>query len=144
MKNHTYKISLIFIALFVFLNALQLQAQENNVNLNYIFSKLTSQTSKSSEEINTELIKEISSRKVNFVLTSENEETLKKLGATGLLIGTIDENASEKVREQLRKKMYSISCDGCSHNEQSEQKQIQTAKTMRNVACDCGGGGGGV
>jgi hypothetical protein len=122
MKNHTYKIFLIFIALFVFLNVQQLHAQENNVNLNYIFSKLTSQTDKSTEEINTELIKEISKRKVDFILSSKDEESLKTSGATDLLIGTIDENASEEVKQQIIEKTFDR---GCNKNgltlEQSEQ-----------------------
>ena len=141
MKNHTCKIILIFIALVVFLNAQQLQAQENNVNLNYIFSKLTSQTDKSTEEINTELIKEISKRKVDFILSLEDEESLKNSGANNLLIGTIDENASEETKQEFIQKFNSFMgvCDkNCAayrnqHFEQLNQLGKQFIRVFSNV-----------
>lgn len=130
MKNYTCKLFLIFTFLFVFLTAQNTPAQEKSgyINLNYILSKLMSEPA---PEINPKLIEEIRERKVDFILTSEDEERLKKSGANDLLIKTIDENASEKVKKDFQQKIYSLTPTNRSF-EQIEQR-IEYAKQFIRV-----------
>src|SRR5688572_12954679 len=113
MKNYTFKLFLIFTGLFVFLTAQNTPAQKKSdfVNLNYILTKLTftSRISKSAEQINDELIKEIRERKVDFILEKEIEKEIEKAGGNKLLIKTIRKNLREgfKERVSLSKQIHS-------------------------------------
>ncbi len=102
MKNQTFKLFLIFTGLFVFLTAQNTPAQERSeyIDLNYILAKLTftSRISKSTEQINDELIKEIRERKVDFVLVNEKEKEIEKAGGNELLIKTIHENPQKEIK----------------------------------------------
>lgn len=126
MKNYTFKLFLIFTFLFVFLTAQQFKAQERSdfINLNYILSKLMSEPA---WEINQNLIEEIREQKVDFILTSEDEGRLKKSGANDLLIKTIDENASEKVKEEIVQKVFN-SVEGCNKSGLSSKQKEHLIK----------------
>ena len=107
MKNQCFKFITISVSLslFVFLNAQQIQAQEKQeyLNFNDILTRLTfiSRISSSTQEINQQLIKDIQKRKVNFILSSENETSLKKAGASDLLIKTIRESLSKEKQDLI-------------------------------------------
>ena len=102
MRNQICKI-LIVVGLFVFLTSLPIYGQEtlNYINLSYIADKLnsTSRNKKKNEKINDSLIKEIQNRKVNFILTEQNEEFLRKKGGNDSLIKTIRESLPEEILE---------------------------------------------
>jgi len=86
MKILIFRVTIIsiFISLFVFLiGQQQVQAQtEKALNFNEILSTLksTSGIKKSTDEINEQLITDIRKRKVNFTLTHEKRDSLKKAG----------------------------------------------------------------
>lgn len=105
MKNQIYVI-LIFFGLIVFLTSQSVYGQEkpNYINLSYIVDKLdsTSRNKQKSAKTNESLIKEIQERKVNFILTKENEDFLGKKGGNDSLIKTIQENVSEGVLESKK------------------------------------------
>lgn len=107
MKSCFYNLAVVFIkaALFVFLNGTQIQGQEKQdyLNLNSIQLKLvfTSRIIETTEEINEQLIKDIKERKVNFILSSEDEESLKKAGASEALIRVIRENLPKEIKEKI-------------------------------------------
>jgi len=94
-----------FISLFVFLiGQQQVQAQQGKpLNLNDIQKTFisTSHISKTIEELNEQLITDIRKRKVNFILTSEDEDSLKKAGGSDLLIKEIRENLPERTKEKI-------------------------------------------
>jgi hypothetical protein len=85
MKILIFRVTIIsvFISLFIFLIGQQVQAQQDKpLNLDDILSKLTftSRIKTSTEEINRQLITDVRKRKVNFTLTRENKDSLKKAG----------------------------------------------------------------
>lgn len=134
MENYYHKTGLIFIGLLIFLTAqIQIQGQDktDHINLNYILSKLTftSRISKSTEQINEELIKEIQERKVDFVLTSKDEEELIKANANDLLIKTIDKNASDETKENLKQIIYST----LGEHPQNTERRIELGKQYIRV-----------
>jgi len=101
----------IFAICIGFLIISQVQGQEKEfVNLQEIRKTLVfrSRIKITTEELNERLISEIRNRKVNFILTSEEEDSLKKVGGSNLLIKTIRENLPKKLGEQivLYKKIY--------------------------------------
>lgn len=102
MRNSILKI-LTVLGLVVFLTSQSVygQAPPNHIKFSYIVDKLnsTSRNKKKNEKINDSLIKEIQERKVNFILTKQNEEFLRKKGSNDSLIKTIQENVSESVLE---------------------------------------------
>jgi len=97
--------SFIFVGLFVFLIGQQEISgqQKKEVNLNDILSKLTftSSISKKKPEINEQSIADILERKVNFILSLEDEQSVKKAGGSELLIKTIRENLPKKIEEKI-------------------------------------------
>ena len=104
MRVFAYKITIVSICvgLFIFLSNYQVQGQpEKPLNLSDIKAKLTSafRVSEPAAEINEQLVKEICNRRVNFTLISEDEKSLKKAGASDLLIKTIRENSTEETKE---------------------------------------------
>ena len=108
---------IICIGLFVFANSQKIQGQEKKdyLNLNSIRLKLvfTSRISKSTEEINEQLVKDIKERKVNFILSYEDEESLKKTGASEALIKVIRENLPKEIeRKIILYKKYTDNYDG--------------------------------
>ncbi len=96
--------------------------QEKPVSLNDIQAELTftSRISKSEDEINNLLIKDIRKRGVNFILTSEDAKILKKAGANNLLIKVIRENLPKELEEQII--LYKKYTD--NYNGTVEQKKI--------------------
>ena len=73
----------------------------------------TSRISKSTEEINEQLVKDIKERKVNFILSYEDEESLKKTGASEALIKVIRENLPKEIeRKIILYKKYTDNYDG--------------------------------
>lgn len=95
----------IFISLFVFLiGQQQIQAQqEKHLNFNDIRETLVSKShiSKTTEEINEQLVTDIRKRGVSFILTSEDEDALKKAGGSDLLIKSIRENLPKRLEERI-------------------------------------------
>ncbi len=94
----------IFISLFVFLIGQQVQAQrENHLNFNDIRETLVSKSrnSKTTEEINEQLITDIRKRGVDFMLSTEGEDALKKAGGSDLLIKSIRENLPKKLEKSI-------------------------------------------
>lgn len=77
--------------------------QEKPLNLQEIRKTLIfrSRPSKTTEELNEQLIAEIRKRKVNFILSSQEEESLKKAGGSEMLIKTIHEVLPEKTRGKI-------------------------------------------
>ncbi len=86
MKILIFRVTIIsvFISLFIFfIGQQQVQAQQDKpLNLDDTLSKLTftSRIKTSTEEINRQLITDVRKRKVNFTLTRENKDSLKKAG----------------------------------------------------------------
>lgn len=99
MKIIFGKFSLI-LGLIILLFSLNTNAQKisNYINLSYIVKKLES-VSQNNEKIISKLIKEIQERKVDFILTKENEDVLRKKGSNDLLVKTIQENNSKNTLE---------------------------------------------
>ncbi|MEZ5429032.1 MAG: hypothetical protein R2747_22490 [Pyrinomonadaceae bacterium] len=135
IKARTGKITLIFIGLCIFLFAQPDFAQKKPVpvDLSYVLSKLSSDKSRPAEKINQKLIAEIRKRKVDFALDPEDEETIKKTGGNDLLIQTIDENASEKVKEHLRNAMYDPSCGDKKRDPQCTESLLKIGKQFIRV-----------
>lgn len=103
MRVSAYKTTIVFVCLglVVFLSNRQVQGQpEKPFNLNDIKAKLMSASGidKPAKETNEQLVKEICNRLVNFTLTSDDEKSLKKAGASDLLIKTIRGNFPEEKR----------------------------------------------
>jgi hypothetical protein len=103
--------------------------KQNHLNLNDILTKLTFTPSinKSTEEINQQLIEEIQKRKVNFILSSEDENSLKKAGASNSLIKAIRGNLPNEFKEKLtlvaeQQVLYKKFTD--NYNGTLEQKKI--------------------
>ncbi len=98
MKHFFLKVFVILIpfSLFITVFGFHTNTTTNNeyINLQYILVKLTftSRISTPTEEINRQLISDIESRKVNFILNAENEKELRNAGANDLLIETINKN----------------------------------------------------
>lgn len=106
MRVFAYRLAIIFIwiGLFVFQSNYKVQGQqEKPLNLSDITAKLTfaSRSDKPIEKINEQLVKEVCNRKVDFTLTSGEESSLKKAGASDLLIRTIRENSPEETKEMI-------------------------------------------
>ncbi len=107
MKILNYKTTIIFIfiSLFVFLIGQQrVQAQrENHLNFNDIRETLVSKSrnSKTTEETNEQLITDIRKRGVDFMLSTEGEDALKKAGGSDLLIKSIRENLPKKLEKNI-------------------------------------------
>ncbi len=133
MNAQLYKriISLIFFGLLIFIiNQQSVQAQqENPLNLSLIRKTLflRFRLGESNEEINGKLIAEINIRKVDFILTSEDEEVLKKAGGSDLLIKAIRGNLPKEVETKLirieeQKILYTKFTD--NYNGTVEKKKI--------------------
>lgn len=106
MKFYGFKTIVISVCagLFILLTSQQSQGQEERpLNLNDIQKVLVfrSRISVTTAELNYQLISEIRKRKVNFILTLDDEKSLKKAGGGDLLIKTIQENLPEKLREKI-------------------------------------------
>ena len=107
MKILIFRITIIsvFISLFVFLICQQqVQAQqENHLNFNDIRETLVSKSrnSKTTEETNEQLITDIRKRGVDFMLSTEDEDALKKAGGSDLLIKSIRENLPKKLEKNI-------------------------------------------
>lgn len=107
MKNYFAKAAGIFLCIgfFVFLFNQRIQGQEkhNFLNFNDILTRLTftSRVSTSTEKINEQLIKNVQKRKVNFILSSKDQNSLKKAGASDSLIKAIRENLPNELKENL-------------------------------------------
>jgi len=106
MRSHFFRITsfTIYTGLIIFLIGHQVQGQqEKPLNLQEIRKTLVfrSRISITTEELNEQLISEIRKRKVNFILSSEEEESLKKAGGSDLLIKTIHKVLPEKTRGKI-------------------------------------------
>lgn len=105
MRIYVYKLVLIGVIVFL-LSQSQLYGQEKTdyINLNYILVKLTftSRISHPNEEINKQLIKEIIERKVDFILTTENERAIKEVMGNDKLLQAIRENAPKTIKEEFK------------------------------------------
>ena len=91
----------VYISLLIFFTGLQIQGQQDKpISFNDIQKTLVfrSRISKTTDELNEQLISEIRKRKVNFILSSEQEKSLKKAGGSDLLIKTIHEVLPEKLK----------------------------------------------
>ncbi len=132
MKILNYKTTIIFIfiSLFVFLiGQQQVQAQqEKHLNLNHIRERLASKSrgSKTTKEINEQLIADIRKRGVNFHLTSKDKNSLKKAGGSNLLIKTIRENLSKNFKEQTL--LYQKFVDNYDGTIEQKKIAIEAAK----------------
>lgn len=124
MKNHYSKIIFGLIIFLTFQSQIYGQAKSNYINLNYILVKLTftSRINHSNEEINSKLIKEIQERKVDFILTSEDEKSLKEARATDSLIATVRENSPKNVKGELLRKEELRLWKELKQNEELKQK----------------------
>ncbi|HSK74426.1 MAG TPA: hypothetical protein VK892_22185, partial [Pyrinomonadaceae bacterium] len=102
--------------------------QEKPLNFNDILSRFTSDSgiNDSIKEINEKLIADISKRKVNFILNSEDKKSLKKAGASSLLIKTIDENLPETLREKIV--LYKKYLDNYEGNLSQMKKALKAAR----------------
>ncbi len=98
------------------------------ITLDEIISKLTlnSQNEKSADENNRQPIEEISERKVNFSLDEQGEKSLKKAGASDLLITAIYLNSTNKIEEQ--KVLYQSFVDNYSGSLQQRKIALEAAK----------------
>lgn len=105
IKNYSHKLFFIvsFIVSFIPQTVFN-QDRANYINLNYILVKLTftSRINHSNEEINLQLIKEIRERKVDFILTSENEKQIKEAHGTDNLIKEINANLPKDIEINLK------------------------------------------
>jgi len=107
MKDCSYGIVAvsICIGLFVFfVGQQQVQAQkEKHLNLWDIRKVLMFWLSinTSVAELNKRLIEDVNKRGVNFILFTDDEESLKNAGGSDLLIKTIRKNLPKKLREKL-------------------------------------------
>lgn len=107
MKAKFYRITTISLCFgfFVFLIGQQKvnAQQEKHLSFNDVISKLTftSRINKTTQEINEQLISDIQKRGVNFILDSDDEESLKKAGANDSLIRTIKKNLPKEIKEKL-------------------------------------------
>lgn len=131
MRVFGYKIKTVFICigLFVFLSGQKvLGQQEKPLNFNDILSRFTSNSriNNSIKEINEQLITDIRKREVNFILTFEDKNSLKKAGATDLLIKTIDENLPETLREKIV--LYKKYLDNYEGSLSQMKKALKAAK----------------
>ena len=111
MKS-TVKITaiLIFFLGFIFNQQTHGQEKPNYLNFNEIITKLNSASNdeKSLKAINEQLIIDVQKRKVDFILSSEDEMSLRREGANDLLIQTIVENTTEATRQKLKQDLYKI------------------------------------
>lgn len=104
MRNITYKFFLLGFFLFIIGCQTSLaQEKPNYVNFDEVMGNLTfsSRIDKTTAEINQQIIIQIMERKVNFILSKEDEVKLKKAGGNKVLIKTINENISEELKEQI-------------------------------------------
>ena len=96
-----------YIGLFAlaFQNAPAQEEKPKPLSLNDILAKLTftSRIDKTGEQINDKLIKQINKRKVDFELSKNDEQQIKKRGGTIALINAINENYLEEVVSQKMK-----------------------------------------
>lgn len=124
MKTRVRKLLFFFFVSVVFINAQNLFAQKkpSHINLHQIILILSTQNGKSAKEINTNLIEEIRKNKVNFILSAKDENTLKNLGASDVLIIAINENASKETKEEFAQKLYALTiCNEPCTQSNSEQ-----------------------
>ena len=114
--NHSIITASICISLLLFLSGQQqIQAQkEKHLNLWDIRKVLIFRTSinTSVDEPNKKLIEDVNKGGVSFILSAEDEESLKKVGASELLIKAIRENLPEKLRGKLV--LYQKYVDNCN------------------------------
>ncbi len=125
MKVCCYRIitTSICIGLFIFLVGQQkVQGQqENHLSFDDIIKTLAfkSRISKSTKEINEQLIKDVRKRGIEVILTSEEEKSLKKAGASKLLIKLIRESSRKREEQLILYKKHTDNYDGTI-----EQKKI--------------------
>ena len=115
MKFSARKIIFIFIGLLVLADQQTVFCQQSEpISLNDITVKLTStsRNGKSVDEMNQQLIKEVSKRKVDFVLDDKGAEILKKTGANDLLIKAVRENMAKKLEQFILYKKYFDNFEG--------------------------------
>jgi len=118
MKTLIFRLMIvsIFTSLFVFLiGRQQVQAQqEKHLNLNDIRETLVfrSGVSKTTEEINEQLITDIRKRGVDFMLSTEDEGALKKAGGSDLLIKSIRENLPKRLEKNILYRKFLTNYDG--------------------------------
>lgn len=127
--HHKKIVATVCAFLFVFLIAHQVQAQqEKPLNLQDIRNTLVIRSSINvkTEELNEQLITEIRKRKVNFILTSEDEVALKKVGGNNLLIKIIRENLPKKLEEQII--LYKNFTDNYAGNSRQRKIALEAAK----------------
>jgi hypothetical protein len=96
----------ILIGLFIFLigeQEVQGQQKKKYLTVEDILVKLVfkSRFNKTIAEINKQLIENVQERKVDFTLDSEDENSLKRIGASDLLIKAIRENFSKILQDQI-------------------------------------------
>lgn len=133
MNIYLYKriIPSIFIGLFVFLiNQQQIQGQQEikYVSACKVFDNLVFglRFNKSVDEINKVLIKQIQEYGVDFTLSSDEEKSFKKIGASDLLIKAIRENFSTKLREKID--LYKKFTDNYAGNLKQKKIALDAAK----------------
>ena len=139
MKISQRKIKLVsvFVSL-IFLFVTQAQSQEKkSVNLNDIALKLTftSRISKSTEEINKELIADVRKRGVNFILEAEDEKLLQSKGANDFLIKAIRESLPKGQREKII--LYKKYVDNYKGTFEQKKIALKTAKEYLEKYKDC-------
>ena len=93
---------LIFFLGFIFNQQTHGQENQNYFSFDEILTKLTSASNdeKSLKVINEQLTKDVQKRKVDFILSSEKEKYLQEIGASELLIKSLNKNLS-KEKEDL-------------------------------------------
>ena len=101
---------LIFFLGLIFNQQTRGQEKPNYFNFNEILAKITSASNdeKSLKVINEQLIIDVQKHKVDFILSSEDEMSLRREGANDLLVQTIVENITEVTRQKLRQDLYKI------------------------------------
>jgi predicted DNA-binding protein len=95
----------ILLSFFIFTNGCQpcfAQEKPNYVTFDEILNNLnlSSKTKKSNAEINRQIIEQIIEKKVDFILTKEDEEKLRKVGGNKTLFETINVNIPQDVKKK--------------------------------------------
>lgn len=139
MKYHICKTLTVSICvgLFVFfIGQQQAQGQRKKaLSLNEILVKLsfTSRINRSIEEINEQIILEVNNRRVNFVVTSKDEESLRKAGGNDLLIKVIRKNPPKSLKEKIdllqeKQILYKKFTDNYNGTLEQKRTAIEAAK----------------
>ena len=131
MRTYLFKFVIFAVCICLPINLLGQQVQtqqEKPLNQQDILKVLVfrSLPRKSDKELNELLITKIRQRKINFLLSAEEEEYMKKVGGSDLLIKTIRENLPKEIEEQII--LYKRYTDNYNGDSKQKKTAIEAAK----------------